>query len=79
MHSIEVELESVRMQLEEETEARLDLERQYSKANTECLTWKSKYEMECNARIEEVEEMRYEINDTVRFLSFHKWLTLSIS
>ena len=59
LHSIEVELESVRVQLEEEAEARLDLERQLSKANQDVLSWKSKYEHECSARTEEVEELRY--------------------
>jgi len=58
LHSIEVELESVRVQLEEEAEARLDLERQLSKANQDVLSWKSKYEHECSARTEEVEELR---------------------
>ena len=58
LHSLEVELESVRVQLEEEAEARLDLERQLSKANQDSMTWKSKYEHECTARTEEVEEMR---------------------
>lgn len=58
LHSVEVELESVRVQLEEEAEARLDLERQLSKANQDAMTWKSKYEHECSARTEEVEEIR---------------------
>lgn len=53
-----MELESVRVQLEEEAEARLDLERQLSKANQDSLTWKSKYESECSARTEEIEELR---------------------
>ena len=58
LHSIEVELESVRVQLEEECEARLDLERQVSKANSDALNWKSKFESESAAHSEEVEEMR---------------------
>jgi len=49
-----VELESVRVQLEEESEARLDIERQLVKANGEVSVWRSKYETEANARIEEV-------------------------
>ena len=55
---MEIELESVRVQLEEEAEARLDLERQLSKANQDVLTWKSKYDHECAAHTEEVEELR---------------------
>lgn len=55
---MEIELESVRVQLEEEAEARLDLERQLSKANGEVATYRSKYETEAAARIEEVEEIR---------------------
>lgn len=59
LHSMEVELESVRVQLEEEAEARLDLERQLSKANQDCLSWKSKYDHECTTHTEEIEELRY--------------------
>ncbi|EFX68388.1 hypothetical protein DAPPUDRAFT_114594 [Daphnia pulex] len=44
LHSVEIELESIRVQLEEEAEACLDLERQLSKVNQDCLSWKSKYE-----------------------------------
>lgn len=58
LHQVEVELESVRVQLEEEAEARLDLERQLVKTSSDCLTWKSKYESEAAARTEEVEEIR---------------------
>lgn len=49
-----MELESVRVQLEEESEARLDIERQLVKANGEVSIWRSKYETEANARAEEV-------------------------
>lgn len=49
-----MELESVRVQLEEESEARLDIERQLVKANGEVSVWRSKYETEANARAEEV-------------------------
>ena len=47
-------MESVRIQLEEESEARLDIERQLVKANGEVQVWRSKYETEANARAEEV-------------------------
>lgn len=55
---VEIDLESVRVQLEEESEARLDLERQIVKANGEVQHWKSKYESEASARAEEIEEIR---------------------
>lgn len=58
LHTLEVDLESVRVQLEEESEARIDLERQLSKANGDALLWKSKYEAECLAHADEVEELR---------------------
>lgn len=48
----------MRVQLEEESEARLDLERQLVKSQGETQVWKSKYETECAARAEEVEELR---------------------
>lgn len=51
---VESELESVRIQLEEESEARLDIERQLVKASGEVQIWRSKYETEANARAEEV-------------------------
>lgn len=54
---MEVELESVRVQLEEESEARLDIERQLVKVNGEVSIWRSKYETEANARAEEVNDM----------------------
>ena len=51
---VELEVESVRVQLEEESEARLELERQLVKSNGEVSIWRSKYETEANARAEEV-------------------------
>ena len=58
-HTLEVEVESLKTQLDEESEARLDLERQLSKANGDAATWKSKYEAECQAHADEVDELRY--------------------
>jgi len=71
-----VELESVRVQLEEESEARLDIERQIVKANGEVSVWRSKYETEANARIEEVsifikQKYFYQFNNC-----FHIFITL---
>ncbi|XP_065162109.1 paramyosin, long form-like [Atheta coriaria] len=58
LHQVEVELESIRVQLEEESEARLDLERQLVKSQGDVQVWKCKYDSECTARAEEVEEIR---------------------
>ena len=57
-HTLEVEIESLKTQLDEESEARMDLERQLSKANGEAATWKSKYEAECQSHADEVDELR---------------------
>lgn len=57
-HTLEVELESLKVQLEEESEARLELERQLTKANGDAASWKSKYEAELQAHVDEVEELR---------------------
>lgn len=46
------------MQLEEESEARLDIERQLVRITAEAQQFKSKYESEVVARTEEVEEIR---------------------
>ena len=54
---VESEIESVRVQLEEESEARLELERQLVKANGEISIWRSKYETEASARAEEVSRL----------------------
>jgi hypothetical protein len=56
---LEVELESLKVQLDEECEARLELERQLTKANGDAAAWKSKYEAELQAHADEVEELRY--------------------
>jgi myosin heavy chain 6/7 len=53
-----MELESVRVQLEEESESRLEIERQLSKAGADVSLWRSKYESEASARVEELEEVR---------------------
>jgi len=53
-----MELESCRVQLEEESEARLDIERQLVRMTAEATQYKSKYESEATARTEEVEEIR---------------------
>ena len=57
--SVEHDLDSFREQLEEEQEAKADLQRQLSKANAEVQLWRSKYESEGLARLEELEESKY--------------------
>lgn len=54
-----MELESLKVQLDEESEARLELERQLTKANGDAASWKSKYEAELQAHADEVEELRF--------------------
>lgn len=79
LHQVEVELESVRVQLEEEAEARLDMERQLVKASSDCITWKSKYDSEAAARAEEVEEIRLvNNNNLIRKLFLFKWLKICL-
>lgn len=58
LHSVEIELDSVRIQLEEETQVRVEIERKITKITEEVHIWKSKYESEVQARNDEVEEYR---------------------
>ena len=71
LHQVEIELESVRVQLEEESEARLDLERQLVKSQGDVQIWKSKYESECAAHAEEVEELRRKYNIRITEMEEH--------
>lgn len=57
---MEVELESLKVQLEEESEARMELERQLQKANSDAAAWKSKYDAELIAHADECDELRYD-------------------
>lgn len=59
-------MESVRVQLEEESEARLDLERQLVKSNGESQQWRCKYETEAAARAEEIEEIRRKYSSRIQ-------------
>lgn len=59
MHTLEMELESYKTHLDEESELRIDIERQLVKVNGECATYRTKYETECLAHADEVEELRY--------------------
>lgn len=56
--NLEHDTDGLREQLEEEQEAKADLQRQLSKVNAELQMWKAKYESEGLARLEELEESR---------------------
>lgn len=49
----------LREQYEEEQEAKAELQRALSKANSEVATWRTKYETDAIQRTEELEEAKY--------------------
>lgn len=49
----------LREQLEDEREARAELQRALSNANTQVVQWRTKYETEAVLRIEELEDAKY--------------------
>lgn len=63
--NLEHDIDGIREQLEEEAEAKADLQRQLSKANAESQMWRQKYETEGVARAEELEESKYVIRGAV--------------
>lgn len=56
--NLEHDLDNLRESIEEEQEAKADFQRQLSKANAEAQLWRSKYESEGLARLEELEEAK---------------------
>ncbi|XP_074602160.1 myosin heavy chain isoform X13 [Brevipalpus obovatus] len=56
--NLEHDLDGLREQLEEEAEGKADLQRQLSKANAEITAWRTKFESEGLARLEELEESK---------------------
>ena len=56
--NLEHDIDGIREQLEEESEAKVDLQRQLSKANAEAQMWRTKYESEGVAKAEELEEAK---------------------
>jgi len=56
--NLEHDIDNIREQLEEESEAKADIQRQLSKANAEVQLWRTKYESEGIARVEELEEAK---------------------
>ena len=51
----------LREQYEEEQEAKAELQRSMSKANSEVAQWRTKYETDAIQRTEELEEAKYEL------------------
>ena len=51
----------LREQYEEEQEAKAELQRAMSKANSEVAQWRTKYETDAIQRREELEEAKYEL------------------
>lgn len=58
MKNLEVDLEQANESLEEEQEARSDLEKELSKAKSEAASWKRKFDEEGTAKSEELESAR---------------------
>lgn len=58
LHQIQLELDSVRNILDEESAARSEAEHKLSLANTEISQWKSKFDAEVALHHEEVEDLR---------------------
>lgn len=56
--NLEHDMDTLREQLEEETEAKADLQRQLSKVNAEAQLWRNKYESEGLTRLEELEDSK---------------------
>lgn len=59
--NLEHDIDGLREQLEEESEAKADLQRLYGKAHNEAQMWRSKYETEGVARAEELEAARMKL------------------
>lgn len=55
---MEHDLDLLREQLDEEAEAKSEIQKQLSRANAEAQLWRTKYENEGVARIEELEEAK---------------------
>lgn len=58
LHQVQLELDSVRNALDEESSARAEAEHKLSLANTEISQWKSKFDAEVALHHEEVEDLR---------------------
>jgi len=59
--NLEHDIDGLREQLDEESECKADLQRQLNKASAEQQMWRSKYETEGIARVEELEAIRLKL------------------
>jgi len=60
--NLEHDIDGLREQLDEESEAKADCQRQLSKSNAEAQMWRAKYESEGVARVEELEAARLKLS-----------------
>ena len=58
LHSVRHDCELLREQFEEEQEAKAELQRGMSKANTEVSQWRTKYETDAIQRTEDLEDAK---------------------
>ena len=58
LHQVQLELDSVRNALDEESASRVEAEHKLSLANTEISQWKSRFDAEVTLHHEEVEDLR---------------------
>jgi len=58
LKNLQIDFESVRTQFEEEVSVQSDLKNRLSKASSEAMLWKSKYESDSLVRAEELEEAK---------------------
>lgn len=66
LRNLMVELDGLREQLEEESDAKTDLQRQLSRANAEANQWRVKYESEGMSKAEELEEVRRKLSSKLQ-------------
>jgi len=57
LRNLMADLDALREQLEEEQDAKADMQRQLSRANAEAQQWRAKYESEGLAKADELEEV----------------------
>ena len=70
MQSARHDCDLLREQFEEEQEAKAELQRGMSKANSEVAQWRTKYETDAIQRTEELEEAKYIVLSIFNFYSF---------
>ena len=68
MRNLQHELEVMKEHLEEEADAKIEVERQLSKAFADIQLWKTRYETEGVARCEEIDKVKVQKMSGVRGL-----------